>query len=1554
MIGRNFTKAQEDPLKFFTGLANEFLDEHPDLYDYDADKKKKALVLLAGQWMLESGDGTSRGARENLNFGGLTSTYNMTDDHENAFENGLYWGDYQDLQGFKDHLYNGFFKRYGNYKDSLNSDADYINMLRGHSYIIDRDMVPYHNGLRGKIQRVMEYLGENDIVDTSTWINEDDYRGNGGSSAIVADNAASVSALLFSASLGASYQPYSANEGMTALPVYGYNIDAGDDVSFLTKFGDSLANAWYQNGIVGAIQTQLAKGDEFFKYAVGSPYDRSSMPEWTPTERHKQELDAIFGNNEARKEAILSNAVSDSHYERLVEMHIEHQKLQDKVDARPIGMHSAGAIVGALLGPENLAAVLLTIPTGGASLGVLASRLGLTASRLGMSTIARMGTSTVARIGAVGVANGLMNTADGYLSEKYGGYEQNHIANFALGTALGSGISAVGHLMKKGLKGKAVSQAGRNIESDANNVILQSMDAQPMETLYKGKVQLGSATHAYAMRTKPKTLADIFKAVSKGASKDMPADEYRLIVKELQDLVESETGLKFSKKKFKEYIRAEDFNQKFHDDRVKFIKDQRWADDLLQTNYGEYFEGYSFKQMKEWLQQGITPVSKQSKEYMALERELVEKAKAGDHNALKALFMVKDRNAKEVSKLLLADLSKELRRATSLAKKHAESPDSAKYAEEVAKLKDTILSKKTEYKDFLQKFHGELNDDTMDILEDELFEIQKALEVTQPAELKVKDFDKTAEDVSNYKDKIGKVTNKLALGGTEFELSYNQKHSKTLKEFAKDTMIDARGRKETTATGSIERDKQFIQEQHYQKHLNEYQAIYRDSLSLRQKAGALVNPQKYARVFNEIVSEAYHLKYRDGVDISNYPKHIQDAVSAVRAFRETALKLYKEYDLLDIESIDDPNELWRGIDYMKLEGFIGQFKDKQDAEEYLIEYFKRAFKETVEDREKAAKELAHDILHGDETVSSQMSRDKTPGHLKQRYPMNTSYQMKLGDDLMFSFDKDLRDTNVFGMMNLVAHKDSAFIAAKRRGIDDLGEYLTNMKDTIQAELRSSVSNKGDAEKYMDAFYRATKAIYGVELNPLRLNEVTSGYERTINAMTNFSYAKAGMWMGMNQLAETMGSVAVNGVKGLLHYIPALHDLTAHIQNNITDKNFIRWLRKHHFASVFNNDYLYSPAVTSSRERALRNKSAASRALGFIEDTTEGLANITSAANGLSALTRYALDSMRADIFADAIEESFGKYKSHLAKNLFTEDAFERVGADKASIMADLKKYFGNIKGADETEIESALKQWSIDNPHNYQKFHEFINTQAESAVLVSNFGNKPIFTNNPLARAVLQFKSFTVRANAGHLMRIIDHGTRDDIYGFMASSIANAGVYAIRKAYKAVLLYGATDTAYEYLKEELEPSRLALIGMQRSAQLAGLSTLNDAYEILTGAETSRTTVNRLKRTYTGDTVSGYVGFVASNAIDQIPFLSHFNSFYRAYKALANGVETQEDINDIYYSIPLINHPFTQLFFAELVDSIKTQYPSRKELTRKHNGRSNLQRKKVSPSTTTSN
>lgn len=720
--------------------------------------------------------------------------------------------------------------------------------------------------------------------------------------------------------------------------------------------------------------------------------------------------------------------------------------------------------------------------------------------------------------------------------------------------------------------------------------------------------------------------------------------------------------------------------------------------------------------------------------------------------------------------------------------------------------------------------------------------------------------------------------------------------------------------------------------------------------------------------FDNMAVRYYNAKYagNKASALMDVPEEVKKAAEHMRHYREEQIDIGKhsaDYfgaktdNLIEKEWAAVDDELWRQIDDHLRADFQAHFNSFEDAADHLREYIRAAAKyDTIKELikrdvrmenerikakniERTAKGLPEKPLKAmyeptdqdakewlekrlDDEIESILLRDTDEiapnmigrvgelNFLKQRIPMDTSLEMKMNagtpNEFSFSFDSNLRNFDMDAIVQKNMQRFGGEIAFKNvfHTEKEYQEAMAKIENELSKAARLGDANKSVLNEYHE-IERSLKELRGCRPREDILTKTTA----LLRLGLNTSYVKNGANMGFAQLGEIGGAIAYGGLHNIVGFLPSLSKLALRArQGKVSAEEAMEAERFLCGAALEAETHTINFQDRAIHDAFTKDADRIGGALVRMSDWIHNLGKVTSTLNMLPKMTESMYRHFRTGYITDAVAYAHGFKTFSSVRDPFTKAKLKasNITPEKFdNIMENLRKYTkvderGNIIGND-------WNAWRENDPQSYFQFYGMTQTHAERAIVSgTKQGNKNLVkANSWMARILLQFKDYNLRAISGQTMRALTARDLDDAIAFGMSMATNTAAFMLRAGFKGSLMYAAGNAtgANEYLKQQFDEGQLLRVAALRSAMASPLSFFNDAWEAGTGVPTIRTTVDRSTRAPKDQDAKDKFG----NAVAQLPAIQELLAPVTAGIGAAgfmSGEGTQKDVRRLYNVLPI--------------------------------------------------
>lgn len=467
--------------------------------------------------------------------------------------------------------------------------------------------------------------------------------------------------------------------------------------------------------------------------------------------------------------------------------------------------------------------------------------------------------------------------------------------------------------------------------------------------------------------------------------------------------------------------------------------------------------------------------------------------------------------------------------------------------------------------------------------------------------------------------------------------------------------------------------------------------------------------------------------------------------------------------------------------------------------------------------EKYANDKAYGISHTNTFEQSSVMDDNIQGlvglennnFLEARNLFDSDMEITLPSGEAFSVNK-LREFDMDKILpsyNRRVNGDIAIMAGT-------GKTTKEMKDKVQT-MMANAGDDGKAKAEIATLRDTLKILTG---RSRRDGADDAAFAAVMQSMNNLSFFAKNAYMGVQNLTEVGAMVARGNVRALMHGIPMFRDLA--FRNKKMSGSEIKEVHSMLFGKELDDSIRPGKPEVVDRLRAYSSLGrVGANVVGGLRYYTGELAVRSPMTKVLNGTTNYLLDAGRQGFLSDIVEHSLTgstrKFDDRWLKTAgISADQWEGIksliresvtqGPDGKFTIKDKKAFSQDPRSMDLWRMGDTIADETLLRPHK-----------------LSNMDSKAY---GPLAKTVLQFKSFVIKSVNGRFMRSYYNATKNnraiDQALALSGSLGLAGLYYMAQAHaKAYAMQD--DQAREYLKTALSPEMIGYASLSRSSVLGG-------------------------------------------------------------------------------------------------------------------------------------
>ena len=621
----------------------------------------------------------------------------------------------------------------------------------------------------------------------------------------------------------------------------------------------------------------------------------------------------------------------------------------------------------------------------------------------------------------------------------------------------------------------------------------------------------------------------------------------------------------------------------------------------------------------------------------------------------------------------------------------------------------------------------------------------------------------------------------------------------------------------------------------------------------------------------------------------------------------------KQMKQLYIKELGSPEALQEAIKKSWLTSYASRPEVKKRVDEALLEADPTLTPEGLAAAvDKYANDKAYGISHTEQFERSSVMEENINGlvglennsFLEARNLFDSDMSIVLPNGQTFSVNS-LREWDMDKIVpayNRRVNGDIAIMAGTGKTTKDMKDLVETMMNKAgdDGKLKGEVSTLRDTLKILTGRARRDGAD-------------DAAFATVMRTMTDLSFFAKNAYMGVQNLTEIGGMLARGNVRALLHGVPMFRDLA--FRNKKVGASEIKDLHNVIFGKELDDSIRPSKQDVIDRLRSYSDLGrGTATALGTAKYYTGELAVRSPFTKVLNGTTNYLLDAGRQGFLSDIVEHSLTGSKRRFddrwlktagisdeqwkgIKSLIRESVTR--GPDGKYTIKDKKAFSQDPRAMDLWRMGDTIADETLLRPHK-----------------LSNMDAKAY---GPLAKTVLQFKSFVIKSINGRTMRTFYNATKNnramDAALSTVMSMGLAGIYYMAQAHvKAYAMQDGRDR--DYLKQALDPTMIGYAALSRSSHLGGpLGVANilggiAGYEdtkLLRSSILPRSPTEKPERAITyGAATSDPVMNVVGNFLEQVPAFGFAANVGASAYNLTGYLKSDTRVNERDYMTGMYN------------------------------------------------
>lgn len=621
----------------------------------------------------------------------------------------------------------------------------------------------------------------------------------------------------------------------------------------------------------------------------------------------------------------------------------------------------------------------------------------------------------------------------------------------------------------------------------------------------------------------------------------------------------------------------------------------------------------------------------------------------------------------------------------------------------------------------------------------------------------------------------------------------------------------------------------------------------------------------------------------------------------------------KQMKELYIKELGSPEALQEAIKKSWLTSYASRPEVKKRVDEALLEADPTLTPEGLAAAvDKYANDKAYGISHTEQFERSSVMEENINGlvglennsFLEARNLFDSDMSIVLPNGQTFSVN-NLREWDMDKIVpayNRRVNGDIAIMAGT-------GKTTKDMKDLVET-MMNKAGDDGNLKGEVSILRDTLKILTG---RARRDGADDAAFATVMRTMTDLSFFAKNAYMGVQNLTEIGGMLARGNVRALLHGVPMFRDLA--FRNKKVGASEIKDLHNVIFGKELDDSIRPSKQDVIDRLRSYSDLgSGTATALGTAKYYTGELAVRSPFTKVLNGTTNYLLDAGRQGFLSDIVEHSLTGSKRRFddrwlktagisdeqwkgIKSLIRESVTR--GPDGKYTIKDKKAFSQDPRAMDLWRMGDTIADETLLRPHK-----------------LSNMDAKAY---GPLAKTVLQFKSFVIKSINGRTMRTFYNATKNnramDAALSTVMSMGLAGIYYMAQAHvKAYAMQDGRDR--DYLKQALDPTMIGYAALSRSSHLGGpLGVANILGGIAGYEDTKMLRSSILPRSPSekperaipyGAATSGPVMNVVGNFLEQVPAFGYAANVGVSAYNLAGYLKSDTRVNERDYMTGMYN------------------------------------------------
>lgn len=343
------------------------------------------------------------------------------------------------------------------------------------------------------------------------------------------------------------------------------------------------------------------------------------------------------------------------------------------------------------------------------------------------------------------------------------------------------------------------------------------------------------------------------------------------------------------------------------------------------------------------------------------------------------------------------------------------------------------------------------------------------------------------------------------------------------------------------------------------------------------------------------------------------------------------------------------------------------------------------------------------------------------------------------------------------------------------------------------------------------------------------HNLSQGFVRRLRRIRDYNFLRLMSNMGWTQAIETGRIFSQYGFKAALQNMPSLRRIIDDASGDYVLKN--KMARELEMWGVTQNDYWIGASKHRYQQEFTGTTPSAPTRLGSLGNKFDDAAavakdmlNVTSLQRPIHSRQQQWASRAAVQWFADAARDPamFKKFAQRLADMGLNEQ-------DLKAIREEIVKWADAPDPEKRTITAMNFEKWA---PEPRAKLLDAIRRASARTVQENTPGILPMIMEHPVAKTLLQFRTFTAGSHAKSTLYHLKHHDQQALMVLIGDVAFGAGVYALRQQVASL----NRNDREEFLTKELDPTHLALMGFGLSGMSSFIPMVVDSAAFPLGVE----------------------------------------------------------------------------------------------------------------------